>query len=209
LAGAYTRHTRDTANKCNSFQTITTRPADTKSAQDMQENKHCMTEFAEALRHYCRNPRCRMKLREPTDIAKAFCTPGCHSSFYRRRCLVCEQPMERKTEHQRICGKRRCRNALQATKRTKGQLAPSRVFGPIKNPIKMGIKSAGLDDRPCYVVAGPKISAAVYHCASLPLDPETAKRVADANNWDRIRKEIGWCRRLPGSPMRSFSEAAE
>jgi hypothetical protein len=73
-----------------------------------------MTEFAQTGRHHCRNPRCRMKL--PASVyneREAFCTKGCHSSFYRKRCLVCEAPMERKTERQLICGKRRCRKALQ------------------------------------------------------------------------------------------------
>jgi hypothetical protein len=49
-----------------------------------------MTEFAEtALRHYCRNPRCQSKLPTPVfNSREAFCTKGCHSSFYRRRCLI-------------------------------------------------------------------------------------------------------------------------
>jgi hypothetical protein len=50
-----------------------------------------MTEFAKDLRHYCRNPHCRMKLTAPVvNPHKAFCTRGCHSSFYLKRCLVCE-----------------------------------------------------------------------------------------------------------------------
>jgi hypothetical protein len=61
-----------------------------------------------------------------------------------------------------------------------------------------GIKSADFDDRPCYIVAGPKISAAVYHCATLPVDPDIAARVNASSNWGRIRKEIAWSKpRLP------------
>jgi len=61
-----------------------------------------------------------------------------------------------------------------------------------------GIKSASLDDRPWYIVAGLPISACVYHCAAQPLDADTANRIYAANNWDRIRREIAWCRaRLP------------
>jgi hypothetical protein len=68
----------------------------------------------EEYRHYCRNPRCRMKLKRPvSNTREAFCTKGCHSSFYRRRCLICEGEMKRRTENQLVCGKRRCRNALQ------------------------------------------------------------------------------------------------
>ena len=74
-----------------------------------------MTDFVAETRHYCRNPRCRSKLPAPVANAReAFCTRGCHSGFYRTRCLVCEAKMERRTENQLICGKRRCRNALQA-----------------------------------------------------------------------------------------------
>jgi hypothetical protein len=58
---------------------------------------------AAKTRHYCRNPRCRMKLPVPVENGHhAFCTPGCHTSFYRSRCLVCEDPMRRRREGQRI-----------------------------------------------------------------------------------------------------------
>jgi hypothetical protein len=54
-------------------------------------------------KHYCRNPRCRMKLPAPVENEHhALCTPGCHTSFYRSRCLVCEDPMRRRREGQRI-----------------------------------------------------------------------------------------------------------
>jgi hypothetical protein len=53
-------------------------------------------EFAEtALRHYCRNPKCRMRLPAPVSNAKeAFCTAGCYRSFYLHRCRVCEERIE-------------------------------------------------------------------------------------------------------------------
>jgi hypothetical protein len=70
-------------------------------------------EFEQTERHYCRNPRCRMRLKEPVaNEREAFCARGCYRGFYRTRCLVCEGEMERKTERQLICGKRRCRNVL-------------------------------------------------------------------------------------------------
>src|SRR5262249_36386247 len=58
---------------------------------------------AHKAKHYCRNPRCRMKL--PASVENehhAFCCRGCHSSFYRSRCLVCEDQMKRKRSDQRI-----------------------------------------------------------------------------------------------------------
>jgi hypothetical protein len=130
-----------------------------------------MTDFTETLRHYCRNPRCRSKLPAPVSNPRdAFCTRGCHSSFYRKRCLICEQPMERKSENQLICGKRRCRNALQARQSLGRYMAPSDVIHPLKNPIKPGIKSGLADDRPWRIVAG-QISPAAFHCATVPDGP--------------------------------------
>jgi hypothetical protein len=49
-----------------------------------------MSEFTQKLRHFCRNTRCRMKLREPVGSEReAFCCRGCYESFYLRRCRVC------------------------------------------------------------------------------------------------------------------------
>jgi len=54
-------------------------------------------------RHYCRNPRCRSKLPAPVENHHhAFCARGCYESFYRSRCLVCEDPMQRRREGQQI-----------------------------------------------------------------------------------------------------------
>ena len=63
-------------------------------------------------RHYCRNTHCRSKLREPVENEHhAFCTPGCHTSFYRSRCLVCEDQMRRKSDRQRFgSGHRTCQS---------------------------------------------------------------------------------------------------
>jgi hypothetical protein len=129
-----------------------------------------MTQFAETLRHYCRNPRCRMRLKAPVENPHdAFCTRGCYTSFHRKRCVVCEAPMARKTEQQLVCGKRRCRNALQA-RRSLGRyldLASSNGVSPLENPIKPGIKIDGAVDRPWRLVAGPELSASAFHCASV------------------------------------------
>jgi hypothetical protein len=48
------------------------------------------------LRHYCRNLKCRSKLPEPVENERrAFCTRGCHESFYRNRCRVCERDLRK------------------------------------------------------------------------------------------------------------------
>jgi hypothetical protein len=98
-----------------------------------------MTEFAETLRHYCRNPHCSSKLPSPVSNPRdAFCTNGCSASFYRHRCLVCEGQMQRKTEKQLICGKRRCRSALQARKGQGRHSAPTDSILPPQKPNKTG-----------------------------------------------------------------------
>jgi hypothetical protein len=71
-----------------------------------------MNEFAVELRRRCR--KCRSNLPAPVaNEREAFCCRGCFKAFYRHRCFICQQPMERKTQNQKICGKRKCRNALE------------------------------------------------------------------------------------------------
>jgi len=42
----------------------------------------------------CRNVKCRTRLAVPTsNDHKAFCTPYCHTTFYKRKCLVCEKEL--------------------------------------------------------------------------------------------------------------------
>ena len=62
-----------------------------------------------------------------------------------------------------------------------------------------------MDDRPWHIVAGPKINAAVYHCATLPVDPDIAAR-ARVNDWDRIRREIAWSKPRPPAPKEMQSD---
>jgi hypothetical protein len=69
----------------------------------------------EYTRHYCRNPKCRSKLPKPvSNEREAFCARGCHTAFYRKRCLVCEGPIERNRDDQKICRKAKCRSAWRA-----------------------------------------------------------------------------------------------
>jgi hypothetical protein len=77
---------------------------------------------------------------DPTDV-------GCHSSYYRKRCLVCEQPMERKTERQLICGKRLCRNGLQARSDLGRYHASSAVVSALKTLDSIDSKPAPATDR--------------------------------------------------------------
>jgi len=62
-----------------------------------------------ALRHRCRNPRCRLKLPVPVENEHhAFCTRGCFGSFYQNRCRVCEHDL-RKTGKRGDAGRLYCR----------------------------------------------------------------------------------------------------
>jgi hypothetical protein len=163
-----------------------------------------MTEFTQTLRHYCRNPRGGSKLPSPTsDPRKAFCTRGCHSSFYLKRCLVCENDKPAgSTARRKLCRRPKCEGRYRKNSAHYSFLGAdtTSAANASRNPIKSGIKSAGLDNRPWSIVAGPKITAAVYHCATLPVDPDIAAR-ARVNDWDRIRREIAWCPARPPIPV--------
>jgi hypothetical protein len=114
--------------------------------------------FEPELRHYCRNPKCRMKLRKPVENRRdAFCTRGCHSSFYRRRCLICEDEMERKTGNQLVCGKRRCRNALWDQKALGRYHPTSGPYSDLEKSIKPGLKT-GPQRRPTSLFANAPLN---------------------------------------------------
>jgi hypothetical protein len=111
------------------------------------------------LRHYCRNLKCRSKLPAPIEnVRKAFCCRGCHSAFYRTRCLVCEKdtgtnPLtgeKRKRLGQRkFCG-RKCK--------AEARQFPHVYAWGLPNPLrrtrsscscdKMGLKTGPASDRP-------------------------------------------------------------
>jgi hypothetical protein len=64
-----------------------------------------------ALRHSCRH--CRTELAEPIEnLRRAFCARGCYRSFYRSRCVVCEETFRRKTEWQKTCIRKACKAEL-------------------------------------------------------------------------------------------------
>jgi hypothetical protein len=104
-----------------------------------------VTEFAEtALRHMCRNPRCRSKLAAPvSNPREAFCARGCHTSFYLHRCLVCEGQIEQpKSGVRLLCKKAKCRNAWKA-KTGFGRYAPTIGESAARSAHSIGIKSRG------------------------------------------------------------------
>jgi hypothetical protein len=136
------------------------------------------------LRHYCRNPRCRSKLKAPVENHHHACTPGCHASFYRSRCLVCENVIRRKNEQQKLgSGHGRCRADYDRFRHVYDYPShhTSKARGPLKNPIKPGVKTGDVTARPWRQIAGSEMSARTFALATLPLDPATADRADRAN----------------------------
>jgi len=152
------------------------------------------------LRHYCRNPKCRSKLTAPADSRRhAFCCTGCHGSFYLRRCIVCERP--KPEENRKFCRRPACRTEyrrnpalFEANPRNPALGSQSCKLGS-RNPHEMGTEDGCWPQYPGRIVAGPKISVTALHFALIPLDPDTARRIAAANDWDRIKRETAWGRR--------------
>jgi hypothetical protein len=108
-----------------------------------------------ALRHQCRF--CRTKLSEPTDnLRRAFCCRGCHTSFYRSRCLVCEESIRRKSDQQRFgSGHKTCAAEYKRFPHVYGFQTPQTANHPADanegggNPYEMGTKTAHSGERRC------------------------------------------------------------
>ena len=133
---------------------------------DKAPDGRMMDAGAKQLRRYCRNPRCRSKLSTPVENPReAFCAKGCHTQFYRKRCIACEQPMERTRESQQLCGRRKCKHQFAALK-AHFSLGKLGIFSPLKS------------DRGWRQVAGP------------PVDPRLATVGAEdaVKNADRVNR---------------------
>jgi hypothetical protein len=134
----------------------------------------------DTVRHYCRNPRCRSKLPDPVENSReAFCCKGCYRQFYRSRCLMCERTMDRKTGNQRLCARRKCKNAFRTKasgwfgrhfEATKGQQRQS-VILDARKPINTGISSP-LEPPIRYRLWGARLTDQQIHLATLGWNPE-------------------------------------
>jgi hypothetical protein len=134
-----------------------------------------LTEFAETLRHYCRNKHCRSKLPKPvSNEREAFCARGCHSSFYLNRCLVCERPIEhpKRGRKRLICKRASCRNAWNAGLGFGRYVAPSPARIAQEVPISIGPNGLPKPGRAWRIVAGPQLSPSAFHCATVPDGPD-------------------------------------
>jgi hypothetical protein len=131
-----------------------------------------MTDFAEtAARRYCRHPKCRSKLPTPvSNLREAFCARGCHSSFYRKRCLVCEGPIERTTHNRKICEKAKCRSVLAAGQGFGRYYATSAKPSQASQNLEPTQETVAAEAvaRPWRIIAGPPLTPSQFHCATLP-----------------------------------------
>jgi hypothetical protein len=127
-------------------------------------------EFAEtAMRDYCRNPKCRMRLPAPvSNEREAFCTRGCYNSFYLRRCRVCEGRIEQpKCTTRLICKKSKCRNAWAARAGFGRYAEASGRDGSQKVPVNSGSTSASEPvEQGWKQIAGPALTLSQFHCAT-------------------------------------------
>jgi hypothetical protein len=142
-----------------------------------------MTDFNAALRHYCRNPKCRTKLKQPVaNLHKAFCSRGCHDSFHLKRCVVCEaEKPPRSTARRKLCRRPKCEARY---RQNRGLYAfPGAGTGHTENAVrnldKSGVQTGTFGDRPpsgsahasWRIVAGPGLTPSQLHCATVPDGP--------------------------------------
>jgi hypothetical protein len=105
-----------------------------------------------------------MKLKAPVENPhKAFCTPGCYSSFYLRRCLVCEKEKPAgSTARRLLCRRPRCESAYRQNRAFYAFPVPDTALtaNVVRNADKTGTFSRDLDDRSWRIVAGPESPSA-------------------------------------------------
>jgi hypothetical protein len=89
--------------------------------------------------------------------------------------------MERKTENQLVCGKRKCRSALAARLGLGRYVPSSEVIDPLKTSIKPAIKSGLKHDRAWRMVAGPELSPTSFRFATLDATTDRVLEFSQGN----------------------------
>jgi hypothetical protein len=150
---------------------VTNRLCDFSASEREQKNRLEMSEFAEDLRYRCRNPRCRMKLPMPVaNQHRAFCKPGCHSSFYLRRCIVCESEKPAGSTARRIvCRRPKCESKYRQNRGHYSFSATDTISAA--NASRSAQKSHVPDGQKLdrwRIVAGPPLTPNQLHCATVP-----------------------------------------
>ena len=134
-----------------------------------------MTELLPKSRCCSRNPKSRSKLPKPAATTTKPSALAAVVRPFRRRCFVCEGPIERSRDDQKVCRKAKCRSAWRARTGLGRYIASSDAKLPSKKPVNKGAKGAPKRDPRSIswlVVAGPPegISANTYHCAIMGAD---------------------------------------
>jgi hypothetical protein len=141
-----------------------------------------LTEFKQEVRHFCRNPKCGSKLPKPvSNPREAFCARGCHTSFYLHRCIVCEGPLQRKREDQKVSRKSKCRSAWRAGSGFGRYVPSSSAKSMQETAVPQRSEPAPKAVRTWRIVAGPELSPTSFRFATLPSDDATADRVSRVN----------------------------
>jgi hypothetical protein len=100
-----------------------------------------------------------MKLPAPvSNPCEAFCTRGCYASFYLHRCLVCEGPLERTNDTQKVCRKSKCRSTFRRCFDGGRYHASSSVSEAQKKADFIDSKQPAKPDRAWRIIAGPQLS---------------------------------------------------
>jgi hypothetical protein len=87
-----------------------------------------------------------------------------------------------------------------------GFSTPCEVLGHGYRWPRLKAKPAAAAKMKARIIAGPPLNERSLRAATLPLDPETAKRIAAANDRGRIRKDIAWSKRRPPAPKEMQSD---
>jgi hypothetical protein len=141
----------------------------------------------------------RFLFNNTSEILMTFCTKGCYESFYLKRCLVCEnnKPVG-STARRKLCRRPKCKNSYSQNRSLFTFLGTdtSRAPNASRNPIKSGIKIGHDGDRPWRNIAGPQLTAAQFHCATVPDGPngqwkDGGHERIEARNRAALREHFG------------------
>jgi hypothetical protein len=127
-----------------------------------------------------------VKLSRPTDNrGRAFCCAGCHASYFKNRCTVCEVTLPVGPSNRKVCRRAQCRAELR--KFPERYRWVKSVKRPLGNPVKSGVKTGTKSGRAWRRVAGPDLTEINLQ---IRLDAELAARLdrAHAGYFEAARK---------------------
>ena len=169
-----------------------------------------MTEFAEDLRHRCRNPRCWMKVTAPGGKS----AQGILHARLPFELLPQAVPCLRERQAGRInrqaqavprpkCEGRYRKNSARYS--FLGADTTSAANVP-RSAQSTGIKKCRFRRPTMAYRCWPENQCGGLACTALPVDPETARRSNAANDWGHIRKESAWSKPRPPAPKEMQSD---